>query len=381
MTTLALRGPINEPNSYGGNLRSLAVACHKAGVPVATIDCPSGLWRNHILALEKEESEILEQLKYTPVAPGNYALVHHVVPGQFVYDPQALVNIGYTLFETDGIPNEWLVPLQAMDEVWCATTFNMSTFRGGGVRKPIRLVPHGVNTDWFKPGKAEKFPLGLNESDVVFGMCFDWTPRKNGINTIAAFMQALAGIENAVLVLKVYFKSPGMIEQLRETIKQMRQAFGAEKAPRILISTDIIPDCEMPNFYQQIDYLISCTHGEGFNKPVLEAMACGVPSIVTGWSGHMDFCNSDNSIWISDTPLGGVQPEQVKECGGWYHNQRWAFPSIGSMIESIRWAYETKDTPLIQNMRQLCVNRAQDFSWTRVAEHIKEILNANSPKK
>ena len=44
--------------------------------------------------------------------------------------------------------------------------------------------------------------------------------------------------------------------------------------------------------------MLSCTHGEGFGRPLAEATCCDLPVIATGWSGQMDFLNPKQSTLI-----------------------------------------------------------------------------------
>lgn len=50
-----------------------------------------------------------------------------------------------------------------------------------------------------------------------------------------------------------------------------------------------IPASDMNVLFNTFDALLMTTGGEGFALPVIEAMACGVPSIYTDYSGHTDF--------------------------------------------------------------------------------------------
>lgn len=43
----------------------------------------------------------------------------------------------------------------------------------------------------------------------------------------------------------------------------------------------LIPNNEMPEYYKNIDIYITCSYQEGTPRPVLEALACGVPIIAT----------------------------------------------------------------------------------------------------
>jgi len=376
MKTLVIRAPFYEPNSHGGTARALALACHNVGIPVRIANCSSGLWANFPLKLQAEEAETLKELEKTPVKPGEYWLVQHVVPNQFIYDPFAFKNVGYATFETDALPAEWLVPMQAMDEIWCASLFNIRTYGASGVKKEMRLVPHGINTAIFNEQKPEGlFDMGLPADAVKFGCVFDWTPRKNGLAVIQAFLHRFKDRNDAVLALKVYFKGKDQTKALKDTITDLRKHIGCGENPKIYICNEIIPDWYMGAFYHQIDCLISASHGEGFNKPVLEAMACGVPSIVSGFGGHMDWCNSTNSLWIGDSPRGPVQQAQIESCGSIYANQMWCFPNLSDIADNMGWFAEFKDSPFVKTLKTNCVITAKNYDWKNVAEHVKETIN------
>ena len=63
----------------------------------------------------------------------------------------------------------------------------------------------------------------------------------------------------------------------------------------IQILSSPIPD--ITSFYRGLNCYISCTAGEGFGRTMAEAMACGVPTIASNYSGNLEFMNNDNS-WL-----------------------------------------------------------------------------------
>ena len=40
-----------------------------------------------------------------------------------------------------------------------------------------------------------------------------------------------------------------------------------------------------------VDFSDCFTHGEGYGRPLQEATMVGLPVMVSGWSGHLDFLN------------------------------------------------------------------------------------------
>ena len=43
---------------------------------------------------------------------------------------------------------------------------------------------------------------------------------------------------------------------------------------------------------------VLATHGEGWGRPAVEAMAMALPAVVTNWSGPMQFLTADTSFPI-----------------------------------------------------------------------------------
>jgi glycosyltransferase involved in cell wall biosynthesis len=48
----------------------------------------------------------------------------------------------------------------------------------------------------------------------------------------------------------------------------------------------------------KVKAFVSFTKGEGFGRPLLEAAITGKPTIVSNWSGHVDFIHPDYNILI-----------------------------------------------------------------------------------
>ena len=47
----------------------------------------------------------------------------------------------------------------------------------------------------------------------------------------------------------------------------------------------------------KVKAMLSCTHGEGFGRPLAEATCCDLPVIASNWSGQMDFLNPKQSTF------------------------------------------------------------------------------------
>src|SRR5438128_8701674 len=54
----------------------------------------------------------------------------------------------------------------------------------------------------------------------------------------------------------------------------------------------------MAGLYTACQSLVHPYRGEGFGLPIAEAMASGLPVIVTGYGAALDFCNDDNAFLL-----------------------------------------------------------------------------------
>ena len=72
-------------------------------------------------------------------------------------------------------------------------------------------------------------------------------------------------------------------------------------APVELVDNDLDEDGLLA-LYRQADAAVLPSRGEGYNLPAAEAMAAGLPVIVTAHGGHLDFCSRDTARLVARTP-------------------------------------------------------------------------------
>ena len=88
----------------------------------------------------------------------------------------------------------------------------------------------------------------------------------------------------------------------------------------------MLPVAEMPRMYQAADCFVIATRCEGWCRPLMEAMATGLPTIATGWSGVTAFHNDTVGYRIQ------YQVVPVSREGGRelpiYAGHQWAEPDV-----------------------------------------------------
>jgi hypothetical protein len=74
-------------------------------------------------------------------------------------------------------------------------------------------------------------------------------------------------------------------------------------APEIEYINNEMSEEEIASLYRACDMFVSTYRGEGFSLPTLEAMASGLPVIVTRGGATDDFTNEENAWYINSKPI------------------------------------------------------------------------------
>jgi glycosyltransferase involved in cell wall biosynthesis len=228
-----------------------------------------------------------------------------------VVDLKTRYRIIYSMYEADDIPEAWQGPVREADEVWVPTHFLGPVF--GKYTRRLKLVPWGIDTEAFKRGEGQP-------NDVyTFGAVGVQSPRKGTDVLVKAFDNAFGESGKARLIIKTR-DTRTMPEISNKYIEVVDEEWEEERLVR---------------FYHEVDCVVQASRGEGVGMPPLQAAFCGTPSLVTKWSGPVDYID-DNGVWgIEITGLS-----KAKNIGA--NNANWAEPSVEHLTELMRWAAETR---------------------------------------
>lgn len=201
-------------------------------------------------------------------------------------------------------------------------------------RKDIEadFIPHGVDTDLFKPSNRKECreALGVPEDAFMVGMVAAnkgaELPRKAFAETLAAFKQLRDKHSDAILYLHT---DPHGINQGID-LYALCNHIGVEHDSLRWVDPYQYnglgcSDAHMVAIYNAMDVLINPAYGEGFGIPVLEAQACGTPVIVQDFTamqevGKVGWQVGGQKIW---TVQKGYQ----------------RVPNIGELVEALMDAY------------------------------------------
>lgn len=273
--------------------------------------------------------------------------------GEFGLRPDSFVDGSPDIEFFCGGANEVVVPSR-----WS----KMKLLEAGFPEARVAIVPHGVSAEIFSPLTATeretaRRQLGLTDENFVFLNLGAMTWNKGLDVLVRAFAQIRKRHPGARLILKddrmLYgIAASAVIHKAFESVPELFD--DALRAAVILIS-DTLSLGQMRLLYGMADTYVSPYRAEGFNLPVIEAMACGTPVIVTAGGPTDDFCPPQLSRQVASRQVDCLSQ---KIPGSGYYLE----PSPDSLVHCMEAAIATPfDAAAGAAARQKLMER---YSWT-----------------
>lgn len=324
-------GPLRDSSGYGEESRQFALGLAEAGAELAVQILP---WPDEHALAAPADMQRLAALTAVPVRRGFAQLVQDFPPS-WRRHPDAGLMIGRTMFETDRLPAAWVDACREADAVWVPSAFNQRTFADAGVpADKLAVIPGCLDP---APYRALP-PRGARPSGPCsFLSVFDWTLHKGWDVLLRAFLEAFEGVDDVTLTLKVWSTlgySAAAIEQ--QATDWARATLGHDLAAdaRVRFLHARLTPAQLLDCYAGADALVLPSRGEGWGRPYLEAMACGLPVVGTRWSGNTAFMDDANS-YLVDAEVVAV-PERGWRESPTYRGHRWAEPDLGQLKTALQ---------------------------------------------
>lgn len=274
-------------------------------------------------------------------------------------------RIGYTMLEVDGIPEDWILQANELDEVWVPSTFNKQTFLDSGLKVPIHVMPLGVNPDFFNM----KINAYRPSQRYTFLSIFEWGERKAPEILLKAYHRAFTRQDDVLLLLKVINLDPGL--NVQEEINKL--GLPEDGPPVAILYNQELPTHQMGSLYRSADCFVTSTRGEGWGMPIIEAMACGLPVIATDWSAQTDFLTNDVGYPLQVEKMIPA----IAKCP-YYEGFRWPEPDEEHLIHLMQHVYENQEEAAAKGKRA-SESVLNGWTWRDAAQKIKtRLMEINS---
>jgi len=203
-------------------------------------------------------------------------------------------------------------------------------------------------------------------------------PRKGFDVLLAAYRRAFSARDPVCLVVKdhtgdVFYKGQYLTGAVQQHLAD-------REAPSLRYIDDYLPDHELAALYRACDAGVFPYRAEGFAMPILEAMACGLPSLVPRFGACLDYC-ADNTTWF-------LEPRRIRLSVG----KEMAYNTLGFREEIQRVDFcQVQIEHLAERMREVFKTSAESrkargaaaaatalsgWSWDHSIAALSEILRA-----
>ncbi len=261
-------------------------------------------------------------------------------------------------WEFGSLPQDWVeVFLKSVDEMWVPSNYVRQVYIDSGVPGDrVFVVPNGFDPEVFNPNvKQYSLPTKKKFKFIFVG----GTIYRKGIDLLLqAYCEVFTNDDDVSLIIKdmggnSFYKG----QNFKDLILELKNKKGT---PEIIYIDKELNEKEIAGLYTACDVLVHPFRGEGFGLPILEAMASGVPVIVTAGGSAADFCNSENSLLINS------KKEYLKEKRiGEYKTVDYPWilqPSLDDLKEKILFAYKNPDAMKTLS-RKAFESVSQKWTW------------------
>lgn len=258
-------------------------------------------------------------------------------------------RIANTMCESDHVAPVWAEKLNAMQQVIVPNEFNKEVFINSGVKAPITVIPHGVDTErytYIKRPQRDIFTFGI----VGY---FDNFDRKGVFDVIRAFSSEFGPDEPVLLI-----------------VKSSNPAFGYYRSfsdPRIITVSKNVGFGALNEFYSMMDCFVFPSKAEGVGYPPREAMATGLPVILTKWSGLDEIAKPEISYPLNPVKLE-KRPNFIEQDGNW------ATIDIQELMYLMRYVYENQDEARLKGLKAASHIKSR-YSWINSTKKLISLLN------
>jgi GT2 family glycosyltransferase/glycosyltransferase involved in cell wall biosynthesis/predicted SAM-dependent methyltransferase/Tfp pilus assembly protein PilF len=236
-------------------------------------------------------------------------------------------------WEYSVLSKEFVEIFKRADEIWTPSSFSRQSMIDSGLDfNKVQIVPNGIDPQLFRPkGDSYLIPTKKKFKFLFIG----GTIFRKGIDILLhAFTHTFSDQDDVCLFIKdmggdTFYKG----QTAHEKIKEIKNK---PNAPEIHYYDEYMTEEQMANLYRSCDVFVCPYRGEGFSLPTLEAMACGMPVIVTKGGSTDDFV---------DEEVGWQIPAEKRSVGTKLGNMEFtseAFvlePDMNELTETIKFCY------------------------------------------
>lgn len=271
-------------------------------------------------------------------------------------------KIAYNVWESTLQPYNFFEQLLKFDEIWVPSKWQRDcTINQGADPNKVKVVPEGVDVHTFYP---ETFSNPLDEykdNRFKFLLMGRWDYRKSTKEIIESFLREFSPEEPVDLVVSIDNMWGEDMDGYKTTEDRLKGYGFTDERIKIL---------HFPSRKDYIQYLktghvfVSCARSEGWNLPLIEAMACGTPSIYSNCSAQLEFAEGKGF----PVKIVGERPANSNDYGRYTMSDlpgNYYEPDFEDLSRVMRHVYTNYNECKLQALKDSEIIR-NEFSWENV---------------
>ncbi len=237
----------------------------------------------------------------------------------------------------------------------------------------IRIVPHGVDPAVYRPDGARlPLPTGKAFAFVFVG----GTVRRKGVDILLrAYAEAFRRGDDVCLVIKDH----GVNAFYREGTEreEIARLAGDPSAPEIVYIDRHLTAPELAALYRACQVAVFPYRAEGFGIPALEALACGLPTILPRFGACLDFSDDETSFLMPAKRINLPVRRVLRSHAGFDWDIRsvdFCEVPVPVLADTMRRVYEAGPETLAAKGAAGVKRAHERFTWSHAADRIERCL-------
>ena len=275
--------------------------------------------------------------------------------------PRGDLTVSYLFWEESRVPAPMIEILNHYDAVFVSAEFIKRALIESGLMRPIFVIGFSPNVAEFLSINAFRETVRQERAFTFLHVssCF---PVKGLDVLLLAYQKAFTRSDNVRLLIKSY---PSNLNQADALLLDFKQRFPS--AADVVLLNQHIGEQELLNLFSEADVMVLPTRGEGFNIPAAEAVAAGIPLIVTGYGGHMDFLVPGSARFIKFR----LVPSRYRVADG---TSLWAEPDVDDLCAAMQEARNGQLTLNVEARKKVLASLNCATWVARIKDAVDELI-------